>query len=80
MMENASTDTYLASHTIIQLASAIKLTFYSTQRHTEREQRQNQLIVKPNSSRYGTSTHRTMRICGNECVDTLLTKSCMSRR
>jgi len=37
--ENASTNTYLASHTIIQLASVIKLTFDSTQRHAKREQR-----------------------------------------
>jgi len=35
MMENASTNTYLASHTIIQLASVIKLTFHSTQRHAD---------------------------------------------
>ena len=38
------------------------------------------LIVKPDCSRYGTSTHGTMRTGGNECVDTLLTKSCMSTR
>ena len=31
--------TYLASHTIIQLASLIELTFYSTQRHAKSEQR-----------------------------------------
>ena len=36
------------------------------------------LIVKPDGSRYCTSTHRAMTIGGNECVDTLLTKSCMS--
>ena len=30
---------YLASHTIIQLASVIKLTFYSRQRRAKREQR-----------------------------------------
>jgi len=78
--------TYLASHTIIQLASVIKLIFYSTQRHAKSEQRiksgkhkhYSTAIVKPDSSRYDTSTHRTMRIGGNECVDTLLTKSCMS--
>ena len=84
MMENASTNTYLASHTIIQLASVIKLTFDSTQRHPKSEQRIKSgnintipqlIIVKPDSSRYGTSTHRTMIIGGNECVDTVLTKS-----
>ena len=72
----SSTNTYLSAETIIQLASVIKLTFYGTQRHAKSEQAIKsgkirtvaQLIVKPDSSRYGTSTHRTMRISGNECV------------
>ena len=84
-VENGSTNTYLSAETIVQLASVIKLTFYCTQRHRKREQaiksrKISELIVKPDSSRYGTSTHGTMRIGGNECVDTLLTKSCMSTR
>ena len=87
-VENASTNTYLSAETIIQLASVIKLTFYSTQRHPKSKQAIKsekirtvpQLIVKLDSSRYGTSTHRTTRIGGNVCVDTLLTKSCMSTR
>ena len=37
-VENASTNTYLSAETIIQLASVIKLIFYSTQRHPKSEQ------------------------------------------
>jgi hypothetical protein len=83
MVENASTETVSTNHkdgkckygklkyeyAMVENASTENVSTVNTVPR---------LIVKPDGSRYCTSTNGTIRIGCNECVDTLLTKSSMS--